>query len=113
MPSAGLVLKENKRYSQVVKRAFHISHAAADLDSFKADEAVQVWVNADGNNHLLCTLSHANPNVALDIPFGEGEEIALFGKGKGTAHLTGYLAEEEPQFGDFGDEEEAEDEEVE
>lgn len=108
----GLVLKENKRYSQTVKKAFHISSAALDLDSVKSNEWVQVWVNSDGNNHLLCSLNQTHPNVALDIPFSEGEQIALFGKGAGTAHLTGYLAEEEPDF-DFGEEaSDEEDEEV-
>lgn len=101
-------MKENKRYSQTVKKAFHISHAALDLDAstLKETEVVQVWVNSDGGNHLLCNLSQAHPNVALDIPFGEGEQIALFGKGPGTTHLTGYLADEEPNYDDFGEEEE-------
>lgn len=111
VPRVGLVLKENKRYSQTVKKAFHVSHAALDIETVKTNDIVQVWVNSDSNNHLLCNLSKNNPDISLDIPFSEGEEIALFGKGTGTVHLTGYLAEDEPDFGDFG-EEVSDDEEV-
>lgn len=95
-----------------MKKAFHISHAALDLETanLKENDIVQVWVNSEGGNHLLCNLSLKHPNVPLDIPFGEGEQIALFGKGSGTAHLTGYLAEEEPNFDDLGSDEEEEEE---
>lgn len=107
-------MKASKRYSQVVQKGFHISHATLDVASGDSGEEItQVWVQADDANHLLCNLDKQTSHVALDLAFSEGETIAFFSKGAGIVHLTGYLIPEDPDFDGFGmGEEEIEDEEV-
>lgn len=110
----GLLLKASKRYSQVVQKGFHISHATLDVSSGDlGEEITQVWVQADDANHLLCNLDKQTSHVFLDLAFSEGETIAFFSKGAGIVHLTGYLIPEDPDYEGFGmGEEEIEDEEV-
>lgn len=110
----GLVLKANKKYSQTVQKAFHLSQAALDLSKC-GDADVQVMLTSEDNTYLLCTLGKKTPQVALDLNFDEGDQISLSTKGEGVVHLTGYLMpNEEDLFGGGEDEEEEEeDEEVE
>lgn len=110
----GLVLKANKKYSQTVQKAFHLSQAALDLTKC-GDADVQVMLTSEESTYLLCTLGKKNPQVALDLNFDEGDQISLSTKGEGVVHLTGYLMpNEEDLFGVGEDEEEEEeDEEVE
>lgn len=110
----GLVLKANKKYSQTVQKAFHLSQAALDLSKC-GDSDVQVMLTSEENTYLLCTLGKKTPQVALDLNFDEGDQISLCTKGEGVVHLTGYLMpNEEDMFGGMDDEEEEEeDEEVE
>lgn len=103
----GLLLKASKRYSQVVTKAFHVSSAALDVLADGTDGVVQLWVNADDSNHLVCNLDKKTPQVPLDIVFSEGEAISFFSKGNGTIYLTGNLLPEDPDYGLDGlDEEE-------
>jgi len=95
-----------------------VSHATLDLQNSQVtdDDIVQVWVNTDDTNHLLCNLGKNASHVPLDLAFSEGETIAFFSKGQGTVHLTGFLLPEEPDydlggFGEEGDESVSEDEE--
>lgn len=109
----GLVLKANKRYSQQVTKGFHISHATLDLKTINANDSdgiVQVWLNTDDADHLLANVSRQNSHVSLDLAFTEGESVSFYSKGSGTVHLSGYLLVDEDDFGDFGADEEAEDE---
>ncbi|XP_065076404.1 46 kDa FK506-binding nuclear protein-like [Ochlerotatus camptorhynchus] len=111
----GLVLKANKKYSQTVQKAFHLSQAALDLSKC-GDADVQVMLTSEDSTYLLCTLGKKTPQVALDLNFDEGDQISLSTKGEGVVHLTGYLMpNEEDLFGGEDDEdlEEEEDEEVE
>lgn len=109
----GLVLKANKKYSQTVQKAFHLSQAALDLSKC-GDADVQVMLTSEDSTYLLCTLGKKTPQVALDLNFDEGDQISLSTKGEGVVHLTGYLMpNEEDLFGMNDDEEEEEDEEVE
>lgn len=111
----GLLLKANKRYSQVVQKDFHISHATLDVnsDGLGDEDIIQVWVQADDANHLLCNLDKRSSHVALDLTFSEGETIAFFSKGSGVVHLTGFLSPDDPDYGFDGlGEEELEDEQA-
>lgn len=110
----GLILKTNKKYSQTVQKAFHLSQAALDLSKSNGGD-VQVMLTSEENTYLLCTLGKDRPQVALDLNFEEGDQISLATKGDGMVHLTGYLVpSEEDMFGGLGDdEEEEEDEEME
>lgn len=110
----GLVLKANKKYSQTVQKAFHLSQAALDLSKC-GDADVQVMLTSEESTYLLCTLGKKNPQVALDLNFDEGDQISLSTKGEGVVHLTGYLLPNEDDLFDGVDEEEEEedDEEVE
>lgn len=112
---SGLLLKANKRYSQVVSKPFRVSHATLDVYGGDVTESdyVQVWVHTDDTNHLLCNLNKQTSHALLDVAFSEGETIAFYTKGSGSVHLTGNLIPDDSDFG-FGDlgEEEEEDEEV-
>lgn len=106
-------MKANKKYSQTVQKAFHLSQAALDLSKC-GDADVQVMLTSEDSTYLLCTLGKKTPQVALDLNFDEGDQISLSTKGEGVVHLTGYLMpNEEDLFGVDDDEEEEEDEEVE
>lgn len=109
----GLLLKANKRYSQTVSKPFHISHATLDLNSADlGDEVVQVWVQTDDVNHLLCNLDKRSSQVSLDLAFSENEVIAFYSKGSGVVHLTGFLLPDDSEYPFGGMGEELEDEEV-
>lgn len=109
----GLILKTNKKYSQTVQKAFHLSQAALDLSKSNGGD-VQVMLTSEENTYLLCTLGKDRPQVALDLNFEEGDQISLATKGDGMVHLTGYLVpSEEDMFGGLGDEEEDEEEDAE
>ncbi|XP_053683257.1 39 kDa FK506-binding nuclear protein [Sabethes cyaneus] len=107
----GLVLKANKKYTQTVVKAFHLSQAALDL-SKAGDGDVQVMLTSEENTYLLCTLGKKTPQVSLDLNFDEGDQISLSTKGEGIVHLTGYLVPSEADFMD-SDDEDGEEEEVE
>lgn len=110
----GLVLKANKRYSQRVTKAFHVSQATLDLKTLNANDSdgvVQVWLFTDDADHLLANVSRQNSHVQLDLAFTEGETVAFYSKGSGTVHLSGYLLpDEEDDFPHMGDEEGEEEE---
>lgn len=116
--SIGLVLKTNKRYSQKVTKAFHVSQAVLDLGtvgSQETDAVVQVWLNSDETEHLIANVSRETPQVRLDLAFTEGESVSFYSKGHGTVHLSGYLIPDDDDFGNFplGSEEEGEEDEEE
>ncbi|XP_055325449.1 46 kDa FK506-binding nuclear protein-like [Sitodiplosis mosellana] len=107
----GLVLKTNKRYSQQVTKAFHVSQATLDLNTLnESDALVQVWLHTDDTDHLIANVNRQTSHVRLDLAFTEGETVAFYSKGNGTVHLSGYLIPDEDDFGDlpFGDGEEEE-----
>lgn len=110
------MLKTNKRYSQQVTKAFHVSQAVLDLGSVNpndSDAIVQIWLNTDETDHLLANVSRQTSHVRLDLAFTEGETVSFYSKGHGTVHLSGYLLPDEDDFGDLplGDGEEEEEEE--
>lgn len=115
----GLLLKANKRYSQVVQKSFRVSQATLDIKAGDlGDEVTQVWITSDDSSHLLCNLDQKTSQCTLDLQFLEGETVVLFSKGSGVVHLTGYMLPEDPGFEydgmgeeELGDEEE-EDESV-
>lgn len=115
MPTIGLVLKTNKRYSQQVTKAFHVSQATLDLNTLNpndSDAIVQVWLHTDETDHLLANVSRQTSHVRLDLAFTQGETVAFYSKGNGTVHLSGYLLPDDDDFGEFsmGGEEEEEEE---
>lgn len=85
-------MKANKKYTQTVKKAFHLSTASLDTSSVKAGDDIQVLVNSDDNNFLLCTLNKDRvPQWSLDLNFAEGDKLTFSIKGEGLVHLTGFL----------------------
>lgn len=109
----GIVLKPNKKYTQVVKKSFHLSQISLDLSS--GDAQVQVYVTTGEVKILLATLSKSSNHVAVDLVFSEGENISFHTQnGNGSVHLAGYFLDDEDDFGDFdgiGDEVDSEEEE--
>lgn len=106
----GLILKANKRYTQTVSQAFHVSTAALDTAQVKGNEDIQVLLTSDNNTFLLCTLNKERiPQCPLDLNFAEGDKISFSIKGEGLVHLTGFLIPDADDFmNDLGDEEEEE-----
>lgn len=95
-------MKTNKRYSQRVTKAFHVSAATLDLNTLNDDNAVvQIWVNSDDTDHLIANVSRQFSCIRLDLAFTEGETVAFYSKGNGTVHLTGYLIPDDDDFGDL------------
>lgn len=112
------MLKTNKRYSQQVTRAFHVSQAVLDLGSVNpndSDAIVQIWLNTDDTDHLLANVSRQTSHVRLDLAFTEGETVSFYSKGHGTVHLSGYLIPDDDDYGEmsFGDEDEEDEEDEE
>ncbi|VEN38741.1 unnamed protein product [Callosobruchus maculatus] len=109
----GLIMEPQRRYTQTVKKPFHISMAALDY-STSSDEPAQVMCGYDGRNYLLCTLR--KPDVMqcpLDLNFEVGDELSFATNGECHVHLTGYLNDELPgEFDEGLPEEEEEDEEI-
>ena len=71
---------------------------------------VQVWVQVEGTDYLLCHLNKDTPQSNLDLIFSEGEKIKFYTNGPGKVHLTGYHLPDE-SLGDTFDDEDFSDEE--
>lgn len=75
-------MEPNKRYTQVVEKPFHISHAAMDISTGDSDPC-QVMVVVDGKNFLVCTLQKAKDiQVPLDLYFKTGDSISFLTNGQ-------------------------------
>nr|ACO10974.1 46 kDa FK506-binding nuclear protein [Caligus rogercresseyi] len=110
----GVVLQPEKIYEQTVESSFHVSMAAIEASSM-GSKATSVFVEAGGDEYLICNLNSSSLNVHLDLNFIEGEKIGFRSIGSGTIHLTGYLLSDSGNpFGDEFDDsdEESEEEEV-
>ncbi|KAK3765697.1 hypothetical protein RRG08_026173 [Elysia crispata] len=94
----GVTIDSGKKYSQTVKQAFHVSMAALDLNGKKSSENVQVMLQHDSSEFLLCTLNDKILQQSLDLNFEIGEEVAFSLNGSGVVHLSGYLALGEDDF---------------
>ncbi|CAH0554080.1 unnamed protein product [Brassicogethes aeneus] len=104
----GLIMEPQRRYTQQVKKAFHISMASLDVAA-SSEEVSQVMCGYEGKNYLLCTLK--KPNVLqcpLDLNFEVGSEVSFAANGKCHIHLTGYLTDDLQNLDDEQAEEEEE-----
>jgi len=110
----GVTIDAGKRYSQVVKQGFHVSMAALEAQAKKPSENVQVMLQHESSEYLLCTLHSNLFQQPLDLNFVTGEQVAFSLNGSGVVHLTGYLIpDEEPDFEEESfSESEEEDEDV-
>jgi len=106
----GLIMEPHKRYSQTVKRSFHISMAALDICE-STDAPVQVMCGFEDRKYLLCTLQKDSiVQCPLDLNFDVGDQVSFVINGGSHVHLSGYINDE---FDDqFGAEEEEEEEEI-
>lgn len=109
----GLIMEPKRRYTQVVKRPFHISMAA--LDIFSADDnPTQLMLYFEERNYLLCTLQKGHTvQCPLDLNFEIGDEVVFASNGSCNIHLSGYLQEDQLDNLDEDLEEGEEEEEVE
>lgn len=105
---SGLILKHGKKYSQTVRKAFHVSAASLDTTTTKSSDDIQVLLTSDDNVYILCTLNKVNDKQRpLDLNFAEGDKISFAIKGEGIVHLTGFLIPDaDDEFMDMSDEEE-------
>ncbi|KAI8775877.1 46 kDa FK506-binding nuclear protein [Biomphalaria glabrata] len=82
--------------------------AALDVSSKKPTENVQVMLQRESSEYLLCTFHSNLLQQPLDLNFATGEEVSFSLNGSGVAHLTGYLVgddDDEPSM-EFSDDEE-------
>jgi len=87
----GVALDAGKRYSQEVEETFHLSMAALE-SSGKSDEVVQVMLQQDSSEFLLCSLQHGKLlQQPLNLVFNQGQTVTFFLNGSGSVHLTGYV----------------------
>lgn len=78
----GLIMEPNKRYTQTVAKAFHISQAAMDI-STGDNEPCQVMVVVENRNFLVCTLQKNKViQVPLDLYFKAGSAISFLTNGE-------------------------------
>lgn len=78
--------------------------------TLEGDSKTQLYMKYDDEEQLalICTLSGALPQEALDLPL-YGEKITLIAKGNGTLHIVGNYDEiEDNDFDDFEDDEDME-----
>lgn len=109
----GLIMEPERRYTQQVKKSFHISMAALDISS-SGEEPAQVMCGYEGRNYLLCTLKKPDMlQCALDLEFSAGSQVSFASNGKSHIHLTGYLTDADEDGLNLEDLEEQEDEDVE
>ncbi|BFY98264.1 hypothetical protein BsWGS_01306 [Bradybaena similaris] len=96
----GVTIDAGKRYSQVVKQGFHVSMAALEVQAKKPSENVQVLLQHESTEYLLCTLNGTVLQQNLDLNFETGEQVSFCLNGSGVVHLSGFLIpdEEEPDF---------------
>ncbi|KAG8038950.1 hypothetical protein G9C98_003257 [Cotesia typhae] len=87
-------MEPNKRYTQTVEKAFHVSMATLDITTAD-DGVVQVMLCYDNRNYLLCNLLKSSSQAQLDLNFKEGTRISFTSNGRGHVHLTGYLIPDE------------------
>ncbi|XP_066261523.1 46 kDa FK506-binding nuclear protein [Euwallacea similis] len=94
----GLIMEPDRRYSQKVKKSFHISMASLDINS-SSEEPSQLMCSYDGRNYLLCTLRKPDLlQCSLDLEFAAGTEVSFAANGKAHVHLTGYLSETDDEL---------------
>lgn len=68
-------MEPQRRYTQNVKKAFHVSMAALDISSSDS-EPTQIMCGFEGRNYLLCTLQKGKLiQCPLDLNF---EVIILY-----------------------------------
>ncbi|XP_030369511.1 39 kDa FK506-binding nuclear protein [Scaptodrosophila lebanonensis] len=97
----GLHMEPNRKYSQAIRKSFHISGVALD----KGDSA-KLYITADTGKYLVATLSKDIPQVQLDLNFSKGDKIVFQNVGKGTMSVLGYLHDMDDDDDDSLDEEE-------
>ena len=91
---SGLILKNNKIYTQSLEKSF-LFLAQASLDTSSADDGdIQVFLSVDNKTYLLCTLrKNSVLQTALHLNFTVEDKVTFFSKGNGIVHLTGSLLE--------------------
>ncbi|CAL1533874.1 unnamed protein product [Lymnaea stagnalis] len=65
--------------------------AALEISAKKPSENVQVMLQHDSSEYLLCTLHNSLMQQPLDLNFATGEQVSFSLNGSGIVHLTGYL----------------------
>ncbi|XP_034950307.1 46 kDa FK506-binding nuclear protein [Chelonus insularis] len=106
----GLIMEPNKRYTQTVEKAFHVSMATLDVTTGD-DDFVQVMLCYENRNYLLCNLKKSTLcQKSLDLNFKVGDKIAFTSNGRGHVHLTGYLIPDDLEMYEDQDSTEDEDE---
>ena len=102
----GLKLENGKRYSQLVEKPFHISHAALAVDhsdtgsSSFPQQLIGVHAIVEKTDYIICYLDASRDHIQqpLDLKISEGEEIILYFElvtdCPVTVFLTGYFIEE-------------------
>ncbi|XP_012934836.1 46 kDa FK506-binding nuclear protein isoform X2 [Aplysia californica] len=91
----GVTIDAGKRYSQTVTQGFCLSMAALENKSGSNNEFVQVLLQHESSEYLLCTLQHGKLlQQPLNLNFAAGEQVSFSLNGSGIVHLTGFVVPE-------------------
>jgi len=106
----GLIVKPNKRYDTVVKKAFRISKACIEPATMGGDKVTSLYLEYDGEEFIIANLHKGHLSDLLDLSFNLNEKISFKVDGPGTVHLTGNTIDEDepPGMDDFLDDDEME-----
>jgi len=106
----GLIVKPNKRYDTVVKKAFRISKACIEPATMEGDKVTSLYLEYDGEEFIIANLYKGQMSELLDLSFNLNEKISFKVDGPGIVHLTGNTIDEDepPGMEDFLDDDEME-----
>jgi len=88
----GMIVESGKKYTQTVEQDFSLTMACLENKTDKSNQFVQLMLQYDNTDFLLCTLQHGKLlQQPLDMSYALGEELTFSINGPGMVHLTGYL----------------------
>jgi len=53
-----------------------------------------VFIKKDGEEFLICTLTHQNPHLAVNLYVEVAEYVEIIVKGNGIVHIIGFFEPE-------------------
>lgn len=93
-----MIIEPKKNYKQTVKRPYKVTHAVLDQKtSVKGNVDLMLNITGATGHFIAASLSSNTPQVALNLEFAKGDQIAFSTRGEGAVHLTGYIMEAFPE----------------
>lgn len=87
----GINIKPLRKYAQPVVDSLHISNAALHSGVY-----VRFYLKIRNTTFTIASLSHAKPQVALDLNFNGGDHVYFYAVGHGQVSVLGYSLQAQP-----------------